>query len=280
MFRERIQLKTPEQLLLMKQAGHVVSGMLGAVREAIVPGVRTAELDAIAAGHLTDHGVLSNFKGYHGYPATVCISVNEEIVHGIPGERVLEPGDIVSVDGGCSVAGPDGRRWHGDSAFTVVVEPAEPVDVTLSAATEEALWAAIAALAGGTRVGVVGEAVEEVVGRFAAAGTTLDIVREYVGHGIGSAMHQPPEVLNYAARERGPKLRPGMALAIEPMLVAGAAENVTLADGWTVVTADRSRAAHWEHSVAILPGGVHVLTSLDGGASALAQYGVQPVPLD
>lgn len=280
MFRERIELKSREQLGYMRSAGHLVAGMLAEVREAIVPGVTTAELDRIAAAFLERHGALSNFKGYHGYPATVCVSVNEEIVHGIPGQRVIVDGDVVSVDGGCSVAGPDGRRWHGDSAFTKVVGEGRPADRALSAITEEAMWAAIAALAGARRVGVVGDAVEEVVERHAQAGTRTAIVREYVGHGIGTQMHQAPEVLNYSTRDRGARLREGICLAVEPMLVSGSPDNATLADDWTVVTLDRSRAAHWEHSVAIVADGVHVLTAPDGGAQGLAPYGVTPVPLD
>lgn len=280
MFRERIQLKTLDEIRLMRSAGHIVAGMLAEVRAAIAPGVTTAELDAIADAYLVSRGALSNFKGYHGYPATVCISVNEEIVHGIPGERVIGVGDVVSVDGGCSVAGTGGKRWHGDSAFTVVVDPAADDDAALSTVTEDALWAAIAAVARGQRLGVVGEAVEQVVAEAAANGTTVGIVQEYVGHGIGTEMHQPPEVLNYSTRERGVRLKPGMVLAIEPMLTGGGAGNRTLEDRWTVVTRDGSRAAHWEHSVAILPGGVNVLTALDGGAAGLERFGLTPVPLE
>jgi len=279
-FRERVELKSREQVRAMRRAGLVVAAMLAEVRAAIRPGVTTAELDAIAAAHLDRAGALSNFRGYHGYPATVCISVNEEIVHGIPGERRIRAGDVVSVDGGCSVPGPNGRRWHGDSAFTVVVEPAQAADAVLAAITEEALWAAIAALAGGDRLGVVGDAVEAVVREHGERGARLSIVREYVGHGIGSQMHQPPEVLNYSTRERGPRLRPGMVLAVEPMLAGGSPANRTLADGWTVVTSDGSHAAHWEHTVALLPGGVHVLTAADGGAAGLARHGLAPAPLD
>lgn len=278
--RERVEIKNADELRAMRRAGLIVAGMLAEVREAIRPGVTTAELDQIAAAHLARAGALSNFKGYHGYPATLCVSINEEIVHGIPGERVIQPGDVVSVDGGCSVPGPGGRRWHGDSAFTVVVDPAAPEDVALSATTEAALWAAVAALATGQRLGVVGDAVERVVDAAAARGMRLAIVREYVGHGIGSAMHQPPEVLNYSTRERGVRQRPGMVLAIEPMLASGAAANDTLADEWTVVTRDGSRAAHWEHTVAILSGGVSVLTAPDAGAAALAPLGVSPLVLD
>lgn len=280
MFRERVQLKSRGELVLMRQAGHIVAGMLAAVRAAVAPGVTTAHLDAVAEDHLRGHDALSNFKGYHGFPATVCVSVNEEIVHGIPGGRVIEEGDIVSVDGGCSVPGPDGRRWHGDSAFTMVVGQGHQRDQHLEEATREALWAAIAALATGERLGVVGRAIEDVVARWAGLGVPLGIVREYVGHGIGTEMHQPPEVLHHATRDRGLRLRPGMALAIEPMITSGSSANAVLDDGWTVVTQDGSRAAHWEHVVALVPGGVHVLTAPDGGAAGLAPHGVVPAGLD
>lgn len=263
----------------MRRAGHLVAGMLAAVRAEIVPGVTTAALDGVAEEFLRAHDALSNFKGYHGYPATICVSVNEEIVHGIPGGRIIRDGDVVSVDGGCSVPGPDGRRWHGDSAFTVVVGEGSPEDRHLEEGTREALWAAIAALATGERLGVVGRAVEGTVARLAERGVPLEIVREYVGHGIGTEMHQPPEVLHHVTRDRGPRLRPGMALAIEPMITAGSADSLVLDDGWTVVTTDGARAAHWEHSVAVVDGGVHVLTALDGGAAGLAPHGVVPAAL-
>jgi len=177
------------------------------------------------------------------------------------------------------VPGPDGRRWHGDSAFTVVVGEGSPEDRHLEEGTREALWAAIAALATGERLGVVGRAVEGTVARWAERGVPLEIVREYVGHGIGTEMHQPPEVLHHVTRDRGPRLRPGMALAIEPMITAGSADSLVLDDGWTVVTTDGARAAHWEHSVAVVDGGVHVLTALDGGAAGLAPHGVVPAAL-
>ncbi|MHA3948443.1 type I methionyl aminopeptidase [Cellulomonas bogoriensis] len=254
----------------MRRAGLVVAAAHEAVREAVRPGVTTASLDAAAARAIADHGATSSFLGYHGYPATICVSVNEEIVHGIPGERVLEAGDVVSVDCGAVVDG-----WHGDAAFTTVLDPADPLDLALSDATEQAMWAGIAALAKGDRLGVVGDAVEDVV---AASGTTYGIVQEYVGHGIGSAMHQPPEVLNYRTRDKGPRLRPGLCVAIEPMLTRGSRATQVLEDDWTVVTVDGHRAAHWEHTVAIGPDGIWVLTAPDGGAARLADLGVTVAP--
>ena len=268
--RERIEYKTVDQVRLMRRAGLVVAAAHDAVREAVRPGVTTAELDAVAAQVIADAGATPSFLGYHGYPATLCISVNDEIVHGIPGDRVLEPGDVVSVDCGAIVEG-----WHGDAAFTVVLPDADPADVALSEVTERAMWAGIAALATADRLGAVGDAVEDVV---ASATTTYGNVQEDVGHGIGSAMHQPPEVLNYRTREKGPKLRPGLCVAVEPMLTRGSRRTQVLEDDWTVVTADGSRAAHWEHSVAIGPDGIWVLTAEDGGASRLAELGVTVAP--
>jgi len=271
--RERIQIKTAGQVVAMRRAGLVVAAMHEAVRAAVRPGVTTAELDEVAARVIAEHGATSSFLGYHGYPAVLCVSVNDEIVHGIPGPRVLQPGDVVSVDAGAIVDG-----WHGDAAFTVVLDPADPADVALSATTERAMWAGIAALAAGERLEVVGDAVERVVEEaFEHTGVTYGIVEDYVGHGIGSDMHQPPDVPNYRTGERGPRLRPGTCLAIEPMLVRGDQANETLDDDWTVVTEDGQRAAHWEHTVAIGPEGIWVLTAPDGGAAGLAPFGVTPV---
>ncbi len=270
--RERIEYKTPEQVALMRRAGLVVADALDAVRAAVAPGVTTAELDAVAEEVITAAGATPSFLGYHGYPATLCISVNDEIVHGIPGARVLQPGDVVSIDCGAVVDG-----WHGDSAVTVVLEPADAADVELARTTEDAMWAGIAALATGERLGDVGEAVEGVVEAAAArtGSPALGIVEDYVGHGIGTAMHQPPDVPNFRTRDRGTRLRPGLCVAIEPMLVRGDEANHTLADDWTVVTDDGSRAAHWEHTVAILEDGIVVLTAHDGGAERLRALGVE-----
>ncbi|MCL3860006.1 type I methionyl aminopeptidase [Actinotalea sp. K2] len=270
--RERIEYKTTEQILVMRRAGLVVAQIHAAVRESARPGVTTGNLDGVAAQVIADHGATSSFLGYHGYPATICVSVNDEIVHGIPGDRVLEPGDVVSVDCGAIVDG-----WHGDAAFTTVLPEADPADVELSDVTERTMWAGIAALATAERLGAVGEAVEDVVD---ASGHEYGIVQEYVGHGIGSAMHQPPEVLNYRTREKGPRIKPGLCVAVEPMLTRGSRMTQVLEDDWTVVTADGSRAAHWEHTVAIGPQGIWVLTAADGGAQALAALGVTVVPLD
>lgn len=269
--RERIELKDDAQIRAMRSAGLVVADALAAVRRALRPGLTTADLDAIAADVIEVAGAQPSFLGYHGYPATICVSVNDEIVHGIPGSRVLAPGDVVSVDCGAIVDG-----WHGDAAFTAVLPEADPADVALVEVTERALWAGIAALAGAERLGGVGEAIEDVVD---ASDVPYGIVQEYVGHGIGTAMHQPPEVLNYRARERGPRLRPGLCLAVEPMLTRGSHLTQVLEDDWTVVTVDGSRAAHAEHTVAIVPGGIWVLTAHDGGAAPLTPLGAPVAPL-
>lgn len=268
--REKIEYKTADQVQAMRRAGLVVAAAHAAVREVARPGLTTGDLDAVAARVIADAGARPSFLGYHGFPAVLCVSVNDEIVHGIPGPRVLQPGDVVSIDCGAIVEG-----WHGDAAFTIVLDEQDPADVALSDAAEQAMWAGIAALTRGDRVGCVGDAVEDVV---AASGTPYGIVEEFVGHGIGSAMHQPPEVLNYRTREKGPRLRTGMCLAVEPMLTRGSRTTQTLDDDWTVVTVDGSRAAHWEHTVAIGPEGLWVLTAADGGVERLGALGVTVAP--
>ncbi|MET4225535.1 type I methionyl aminopeptidase [Oerskovia enterophila] len=274
--REKIEYKTIDQVRTMRRAGLVVADALATVRSAVRPGMTTADLDALAAAVIGDAGATPSFLGYHGYPATLCVSVNDEVVHGIPGTRELLPGDVVSVDCGAIVDG-----WHGDSAFSFVLPEADAADVALVEATERALWAGIAALATGERLGDVGNAVEDSIEASAAAdGVAYGIIEEYVGHGIGTSMHQPPDVLNYRTRERGPRLKPGMCLAIEPMVTRGERFTQVLEDDWTVVTDDGARAAHWEHSVAILEDGIWVLTAPDGGAAKLAELGVTIAPLD
>ncbi len=277
MFRERVELKNADQIRAMRVAGLVVADALAAVREAVRPGVTTAELDAVAAEVIAAAGATPSFVGVDGgygappYPATTCISVNEEIVHGIPGARVVQAGDVVSVDCGAIVAG-----WHGDSAFSMVVDPADPADVALVETTEAAMWAGIAALGSGDRLGVVGDAVEGVA---RAADARYGIVQEYTGHGIGREMHEAPTVLNYRSRDRGPRIRPGLCVAVEPMLTRGTRVTHELDDGWTVVTLDGARAAHWEHTVAVTSDGLWVLTAPDGGAERLGALGVAVAPV-
>ncbi|MDO5726616.1 MAG: type I methionyl aminopeptidase [Bowdeniella nasicola] len=274
-FGPRPEIKTRSELAAMAEAGAIVCQMLDAVSQAVEVGISTAELDAIAERTCRQAGAKPNFKGYYGFPATICTSINDEIVHGIPtSQRFLADGDVLSVDCGCSIAGTRGRRWHGDSARTFLVGNVRPEVRQLSDITREAMWAGIAALAGARDVGVVGAAVEDVVACNPINGAPLDIVTEYVGHGIGTAMHQVPDVPNYRVAGRQPKIKDGMALCVEPMLTLGQAENRTLDDEWTVVTTDGSPAAHWEHAVAIIDGTVRVLTAADGGAAELAKRGI------
>jgi methionyl aminopeptidase len=257
-----IEIKSPSQIALMREAGLVVARMLRAVAAATEPGISTAELDAIAEREMLAAGARSSFKGYHGYPATICTSVNDEVVHGIPDRRVrLAAGDVLSVDAGAIVGG-----WHGDAAITIGVgELPEPVAALLRAC-ELAMWHGLATAVAGRRLTDISHEIES----SALASGRYGVVREYTGHFIGSAMHMDPAVPNYGRPGRGPELSDGMAMAIEPMLVLGNAETRLLDDGWTVVTADGSIAAHFEHTVAITADGPWVLTAEDGGRSGLA----------
>lgn len=275
--RQQLELKTVPQMQLMHEAGLVLSRALDAAVAASVPGVTTADVDAVFAQVLREAGAIPNFLGYYGYPATICASVNEEVVHGIPGDRVLQVGDVLKIDGGCIVEG-----WHADSARTVILGTsaegtADPEDERLSEITRQALWHGIAAFATAKHVGEIGDAIDDFVS--SQPGAPLGILEDYVGHGIGSAMHLPPDVLNYRTGHRGPKIRSGLCLAIEPMLVRGGLATQVLDDEWTVVTRDGARASQWEHSVARHEGGIWVLTAPDGGAAELAPLGVVPVPL-
>jgi len=271
--RDRIEYKSREQIATMRAAGIVVAGALAAARDAAVPGATTQDVDQAAAAHIAAAGATPSFLGYEGFPATICTSVNDEVVHGIPGERVLQTGDLLSIDCGAIVDG-----WHADAAVSLLVGGGDVADSRLVEVTEHAMWAGIAALATGSRLGEVGEAVQDAVEKAEAEdGVLYGIVEEYVGHGIGSQMHQDPDVVNFRTRERGPRLRAGMCLAVEPMITRGTSEVAVCEDDWTVVTGDGTRSAHWEHSVAILDDGILVLTAPDGGASALAAFGVTPV---
>jgi methionyl aminopeptidase len=252
-----IELKTPSEIDAMRVAGALVARALAAVTDAARPGVSTGELDALAEQVIRDGGGVPSFLGYHGYPASICASVNEQIVHGIPAvTQVLADGDLLSVDCGAIVEG-----WHGDAAVTVAVGAGAPDDLALSAACREALEAGIAAVRVGARLSDVSYAVQtatEAAGR--RDGVTYGIVEEYGGHGIGTAMHMDPFLANHGAPGQGPRLVVGMALAVEPMLTAGDPETRELDDGWTVVTADGSRAAHWENSVGVTDDGPRILT--------------------
>ncbi|MBF0721020.1 type I methionyl aminopeptidase [Sanguibacter inulinus] len=276
--REKIEYKTPEQVSCMRRAGLVVAAALRAVEDAAAAGLTTADLDAVAAAVIADAGATASFLGYEGFPATVCVSVNDAVIHGIPGGRVLVHGDLVSVDCGAIVDG-----WHADAAVSFVVGgevAADPRDLALIRATDDAMWAGVAALASGERLSAVANAVDDSITDAAERdGARYGIVEDYVGHGIGTAMHQPPDVLNYRTRERGAKIRPGMCLAVEPMVTRGDQLTHVCEDDWTVVSSDGSRAAHWEHTVAILEDGLWVLTAEDGGAARLAALGVEIAPV-
>lgn len=272
-FRERgVEIKTPEQIETMRQAGLVVGRTLELLRDSVRAGVTTAELDAIAEESIRSAGAVPSFKGYSHppFPASICASVNDEVVHGIPGERELRDGDIISIDCGAIVDG-----WHGDAATTVAVGdiPADVAD--LMRVTEEALWRGIAAARLGGRVTDISHAVEtHVRSQPHPHDGSWGILEEYVGHGIGSAMHQPPNVPNYGRPGRGPKLVRGLALAVEPMVTLGSNVTELLPDEWTVGTADGSWAAHFEHTFTLMPEGAWVLTALDGGEQRLTELGV------
>jgi methionyl aminopeptidase len=267
-FRDRgLEIKTRDQIDLMRVAGRLVGETLELLRHATGPGVTTLELDTLAETHIRDHGGIPSFKGYSHppFPATICASVNDEVVHGIPGSRTLVDGDIVSIDCGAIVAG-----WHGDAAITVPVGDI-PDDVReLLRVTEESLWRGMAAARLGGRVTDISHAIETHVrdqGRYG-------ILEDYTGHGIGTEMHMAPNVPNYGRRGRGPAIVEGLALAVEPMVTLGSKATDLLEDEWTVATVDGSLAAHFEHTFTVTPEGTWVLTAVDGGEARLAELGV------
>jgi methionyl aminopeptidase len=251
-----VQVKTHAQLAFMWEAGQAVSAALRAAGAAAAPGVSTAELDAVARARIAAAGAVPSFLGYHGFPATICTCINDEIVHGIPSaSRVLREGDVVSIDCGASVEG-----WHADAALTVGVGAITAELAKLIADCERALWQGLAAARAGARLSDISHAVE----RSARVAGDYGIVEDYVGHGIGSEMHMDPPVPNYGRPGRGPVLTEGMALAIEPLLVLGSAETRLQDDGWTVVSEDGGWSAHFEHTVAITAAGPWVLTAATG----------------
>jgi methionyl aminopeptidase len=249
----------------MRRAGLVVGRTLEVLRGRVRAGVTTGELDAIAEDSIRSAGATPSFLGYQGFPASICTSVNDEVVHGIPGDRVIAEGDLVSIDCGAIVDG-----WHGDAAVSVAVGEV-PADVAdLLRVTEQAMWHGIAAAHLGGRVTDISHAVE----RYVRSQGRFGIVEDYTGHGIGSAMHQPPNVPNFGRPGKGPRLVEGLALAVEPMITLGTQECSVLEDDWTVVTDDGSWAAHFEHTFTLTPRGAWVLTAVDGGEAALAGLGV------
>ena len=249
--KSTFELKKPEEFEVMRAAGLVVADTLQLLRDSLKPGMTTADLDAIARDTIAGAGATPSFLGYHGFPAVICASVNEEIVHGIPGDRVINEGDVVSIDCGAIVDG-----WHGDAAFSMVVGEGSDEVQRLLEVTEAALLRGIEQAVVGGRLSDIGHAVEAHV----RANGDYGIVEEYVGHGIGTSMHMEPSVPNYGQPGHGPKLVEGMALAIEPMVNLGGRHTRTLDDEWTVVTLDGSWSAHFEHTVAITAEGPRVLT--------------------
>ena len=256
-----VTVKTPAQVALMRLAGLVVARTLERVVAEVRPGITTAHLDRIAEESIRGEGAVPSFLGYHGFTGSICASAGAEVVHGVPGPRVLREGELLSIDCGAVLDG-----WHGDAAVTVPVGTCRPEELELSAVTRQALWAGLAAVRPGGRLSDVGHAVEQVVRPHG-----YGLLEDYTGHGIGTAMHEPPYVPNLApdGPGRGMVLEPGIVLAVEPMATLGEPEVEELDDGWTVVTADGRQAAHWEHTVAVTADGPWVLTALDGGAAEL-----------
>jgi len=251
--KERVQIKTPDQIQLMRIAGGVVADTLETLRVSVIPGITTRELDANRTRkYLWCRRKPRSFLGYYGFPAVICTSVNEEVVHGIPGDRVINEGDLVSIDCGAIVDG-----WHGDAAISVIASTSpQPSIQKLSDVTRASLDAGIKVAIAGNRMGDIGSAIEAVIRGAGEYG----IVEDYVGHGIGTEMHMYPPVPNYGHAGQGLELKVGMVLALEPMVTIGSPEVLTLADDWTVVTTDGNWAAHWEHSVAITESGPQILT--------------------
>ena len=254
--KSQIQLKTPEQFAIMRKAGRVVALCLAEINAAVKPGMTTLELDLIAREVMAKEGAKPSFLGYHGYPAVICVSINEEVVHGIPDEkRFINDGDLVSVDCGAIIDG-----WHGDAALTIGVGNVKAEHQKLSDITKEALQVGINAALPGKHIGDIGFAIEKFVRSH--QDLQIGILEDYVGHGIGTEMHMPPSVPNYGKAGSGPELQVGMAIAIEPMLVLGSNKVHVLEDEWTVVSSDGLFASHWENTIAITANGPEILTRL------------------
>jgi methionyl aminopeptidase len=250
----------------MRKAGLVVADTLQLLKQSAQVGMTTLELNEIAVANLAKHGAKSSFLGYHGFPAVICASVNEEVVHGIPNKRKLISGDVLSIDFGAII-----DDWHGDAAISFGLGEVDPADQKLMDVCEESMWRGIAAGKKGGKLTDISAAIESYINSQGKYG----ILREYGGHGIGSAMHQEPHILNFGPAGNGPELVPGMALALEPMITRGNERTKVLSDDWTVVSQDSSKGAHFEHTYTIAPDGkAFVLTSLDGGKEQLARLGI------
>lgn len=269
MFKRRrpaIQVKTPEQIERMRAAGLLVGRTLEVLREAVRPGISTQDLDAIAERHIRDHGGVPSFLGYHGFTGTICASINEEIVHGIPRpDKILRDGDVISLDCGAIVDG-----WHGDAAITVPVGEITDELRRLLEVTETSLWHGLAAGKAGARLTDMSHAIESHIRSQGLYG----IVEGYGGHGIGTEMHMDPLIPNHGAPGHGPELEVGMCFAVEPMVNLGTKETAELDDGWTVITTDGRASAHFEHTFAVTPDGPRVLTALDEGREWFARLEV------
>lgn len=252
-WERNIIIKSEQEIATLREAGRINAKALDAVRQLIRPGVTTAELDAAAEEVIRKHGATPTFKGYPGpypYPGSICVSINEQLVHGIPGKRKLQAGDIVSIDCGSTFEG-----FVGDSAITVGVGEISPIAHRLIEVTEQALFIGISKMRADNRVGDVSAAIQEFV-----ESTGFYVTREYTGHGVGRQMHEGPQVPNYGLAGRGQILRQGMTIALEPMVLVGTSQTRVMPDQWTVVSADGSLTAHWEHSVAITEGEARILT--------------------
>jgi methionyl aminopeptidase len=262
-----IELKTLEQLKSMRKAGLVVADTLKLIKQSAQIGMTTLDLNEIAVTNLAKHGAKSSFLGYHGFPAVICASVNEEVVHGIPNKRKLVSGDLLSVDFGAII-----EDWHGDAAISFGLGEIDPADQKLMDVCEESMWRGIAAGKKGGKLTDISAAIEGYINSQGKYG----ILREYGGHGIGSAMHQEPHILNFGPAGNGPELVVGMALALEPMITRGNERTKVLSDDWTVVSHDSSKGAHFEHTYTIAPDGkAFVLTALDGGREQLGRLGIE-----
>ena len=262
-----IELKNLDQLKSMRKAGLVVADTLQLLKQSAQVGMTTLELNEIAVANLAKHGAKSSFLGYHGFPAVICASVNEEVVHGIPNKRKLISGDVLSIDFGAII-----DDWHGDAAISFGLGEVDPADQKLMDVCEESMWRGIAAGKKGGKLTDISAAIESYINSQGKYG----ILREYGGHGIGSAMHQEPHILNFGPAGNGPELVPGMALALEPMITRGNERTKVLSDDWTVVSQDSSKGAHFEHTYTIAPDGkAFVLTALDGGKEQLGRLGIE-----
>lgn len=250
-----IKLKTAPEIELMREAGALVARILATVRQAISPGILTADIDKLVEDNILAAGAKPAFKGYRGYPASACVSIDDEVVHGIPGSRKLQDGEIVSVDVGVIMDG-----WYGDSATTIPVGDIGEEKTRLLEVTEKALHCGIKKVRAGVRLGEISSAVQE-----CAESAGFSVVRDLVGHGIGRQMHEDPQVPNFGSPADGPVLKTGMVIAIEPMVNAGVFDVKTKSDGWTIVTADGKPSAHFEHTVAVTDSGVDILSLLPAG---------------